>query len=606
MKEIAKEYEFIVVGGGISGVCAALAAARNGVKTALIHDRPVLGGNASSEVRVSINGAGRNNGYKNAIESGLVLELILRNKKVNPQYSFHVLDNVTWEMVEDEENIDLYLNTSMRTAVTVNNRIESIEAYQNTTGLTYLMKAPLFADTTGDANLAYESGADYTVGREAKAAYNESLAPDEADSGTMGSTILYTTKDMGKPVVFKRPKWAYKLTAKDIGARDIGELSNGYWWVEVGGDSLSTIEDAEEIHKELIKYVYGVFDYIKNSGDFPQAANLALDWIGSVPGKRESRRIFGDYVLNQNDIDAACRFEDTIAYGGWTMDDHTIGGIRAKTEENKKGQGSVWHDVEDVYTIPHRCIYSRNIENLYVGGRAISVSHMALSSTRVIGTCAVIGQAVGTSAAVAHKYGVTPRGVNKYMHELQQLLLHDDAYLPGIEIDDEQDIISHTRCSIQASSALSGAEAKWVNSGYTRRIGEKENAWISQPMGENGGWIEVIFEKAVEVNEILLRFDPNFSKYISTRITDSHRNYEEMPCELVRDYKISFWNQEELVKEMIIKDNCVRMNKQCFEKITCTRTRVTILKTYGDEKARICDMRMYCREVSENDGDFKK
>ncbi|MFI3236554.1 MAG: FAD-dependent oxidoreductase [Lachnospiraceae bacterium] len=597
MKVVEKQYDLVVVGGGISGVCAAISGARNGLKTAFVQDRPVLGGNASSEVRVGINGASRTSpeGFKNAIESGVVLELMLKNKKANPQYSFHVQDNVIWGMINDEENIDLYLNTAMQSAKVENNKIVSIDAFQITTGTTYVLSANYFADTTGDANLAHESGADYTVGREARATYNESMAPEVADDYTMGSTILYTTKTLSQPVKYKRPNWAHEVTKESLGTRHIHELNNGYWWCEVGGDDLAVIENSEDIRDELIKYAYGIFDYIKNSGDFPEAANLAIDWIGSVPGKRESRRVYGDYVLTQNDVQDSARHADAVAYGGWGLDDHTIGGIRAKNEQDRKGQGNRNGHVKDVYTIPHGCIYSRNIENLYVGGRAISASHMAMSSTRVIATCAVVGQAIGTSAAIASKYNCIPRVVGKeHIHELQQLLIKDDAYLPGIKAQDAQDLISNTSCKITASSSAQGSAPELVNSDYSRQIDGETNIWISKNMGEFGGWIQVDFEKETQMQEVLLRFDPNFSKYFATRITDSKRNHEEMQAELVRDYKVSFYCGEELVKEVLVEDNCQRVNKiKLDEALKATKVKVTVLKTYGDTSARICDMRIY-------------
>ncbi|MFI3205650.1 MAG: FAD-dependent oxidoreductase [Clostridia bacterium] len=594
MKIIEKSYDFVVVGGGMSGICAAISGARNGLKTAFVQDRGVLGGNASSEVRVGINGAGRTIGFKNAIESGVVLELMLRNKKVNPQYSFNVMDNVSWEMIIENENIDLYLNTSMQTAKVEDNKIVSMDAFQNTTGTIFRLSATYYADTTGDANLAFESGAEWTQGREGKDVYGESLAPDVTDNHTMGSTILFTARDTGAPVKFTRPSWAHELTAEMLGARGVHEVSNGYWWVEVGGDDLDTIENAENIRDELIKYAYGAFDYVKNSGKYPQAENYAIDWVGSVPGKRESRRIIGDYVLKQQDIQNAVIFDDTVAYGGWSMDDHTIGGIRAKLEKFKKGEGSIWNPVEELYGIPHRSMYSKNIENLYVGGRALSVSHMALSSTRVIGTCAIIGQAIGTSAAVAKKHGVMPRGVNEFMTELQQTLLKDDAFLPGIPTVDADDLVSNTPCTITASSYKDGAEPCMANSAYAREIEENINMWISKPMGESGGWLQINFDKATDLNEVLLRFDPNFSKYIATRITDSKRNYEEMQAELVRDYKIEFIKDGEIVKDMFVEDNFVRVNHHKFsETINCDTVKVTVLKTYGDECARIADIRIY-------------
>ncbi|ONI44763.1 pyridine nucleotide-disulfide oxidoreductase [Candidatus Epulonipiscioides gigas] len=590
-------YDFIVVGGGMSGICAAISAARNGAKTALVHNRPVLGGNASSEVKVSINGAGRVGNFRHAMESGTILEILLKNKKFNVGHSFNILDHINWEFVKNEPNIDLYLNTSMTGCTVEDNKIKCITAFQVTTQKEFTLYGTLFCDTTGDANLAYEAGADFTIGREAKSTYNESFAPDVADAHTMGSTLLFTTRDLGKPVKFKRPEWAYEITKEYLGKRCVHELSNGYWWCEVGGDDLSTTEDAEEIRDELIKYAYGIFDYLKNSGDYPEAENLMLDWFGAVPGKRESRRIIGDYVLNQNDLQAHTKFPDTVAYGGWSMDDHIIGGIRAKVWEkahkNDEG-GSIWHPVRDVYTIPYRSLYSRNIENLYAGGRCLSASHMAMSSTRVIGTCSVIGQAIGTAAAVAIKHGILPRGVNDYMNELQQLLIKDDAYLPFIKTVDKEDLISNTPCKITASSSQENCGPEMVNSDFARRIYDDENAWISNELSENGEYLQVEFEKDTLIKQVVLRFDPDFNRTIATSIAETHRDrqVEEMPYQLVRDYIIEYFKDNEKIAEAIVEDNYQRVNKHnvalCIDKI-----KITILKNYGDPYARICDLRIY-------------
>ncbi|WP_029487713.1 FAD-dependent oxidoreductase [Candidatus Epulonipiscium viviparus] len=593
-----REYDFIVVGGGMSGVCAAISAARNGVKTALVHNRPVLGGNASSEVKVSINGAGRIGNFQHAMESGIILEILLKNKKFNVGHSFNILDHINWEFIKNEPNIDLYLNTSMTGCVVEDNKIKSITAFQVTTQKEFVLAAKLFCDTTGDANLAYAAGADYTIGHEARSTYNESLAPEVATKHTMGSTLLFTTRDLGKPVKFTCPEWAYKMTKEYIGKRKVHELSNGYWWCEVGGDDdFSTTEDAEEVRDELIKYAYGIFDYIKNSGEYPEAENLMLDWFGAVPGKRESRRIIGDYVLNQNDIQAHERFADAVAYGGWSMDDHIVGGIRAKVWEkahkNDEG-GSIWHPVRDVYTIPYRSLYSRNIENLYAGGRCFSVSHMAMSSTRVIGTCSVIGQAIGTAAAIATKYDILPRQVNEHIKELQQLLIKDDAYLPSIKTEDKDDLISNNPCKITASSYQKNCEPKMINSDFARRIYDDENAWVSEKLEEDGQFVEVEFEKLMPIKELVLRFDPDFNRTVATSIAESHRDrqVEEMPYQLVKSYVIEYFQGNEKVASTEVEGNYQRVNKHHVD-VIADKIKITVLENYGDPYARICDLRIY-------------
>ncbi len=594
METFNKDYELVVVGGGISGVFAAISAGRQGVRTALIQNRPVLGGNASSEIRVNINGADRNCQIKNTKESGLLLELSHRTKVVNPQNSFHILDTVLWEMVKENPNIDLYLNLHVNQCEKVANKIVSVEGFQYTTGRNYRFTAPYFADTTGDGDVAFYSGADFTIGREAKTTFNEDLAPEVADLHTMGSTIMFTTKDMGKPVPFVRPKWAYEMSEESMGNRQIKETNHGYWWVEIGGDDLSVIEDAEEIRDELMKYAFGVFDYIKNSGKY-QVDNLVLDWICSTPGRRESRRVYGDYMLNQNDLDNSKYFEDTIAYGGWTMDDHSIGGIRRKPVEGERG--STWHEFKSgkqVYTIPYRCIYSRNVENLWIGGRAISSSHMAMSSTRIIATCGMVGEAIGHSVAIAKKYATSPAGVGEYILELQQNMIYDDCYLPGIPTLQTEDLIKKANNTITASSYEEGSSPQNISSEYARPVGENTHTWQSKE--EDKPWVSVTFQEKQDISKIVLRFDPNFNMVVNTTLVPKRvaQQPEILPPELVKSYQIEFWTEGKFLEssKITVKDNILRVNENLC-KVTCDQVKVVILETYGSPCGRLMEMQIF-------------
>lgn len=589
LSKIRKDYDFVVVGGGISGVCAAISAARHGMKTALIQDRAVLGGNASSEIRVNINGAGRHGEFPNLRETGIVLEIQHETKRRNPHNSFNILDTVLWEKCSFQENLDLYLNTSCVSAETENNKITSIKAYQATTSTEFEFTAKMFADTSGDAVLAYESGAQWTLGREAKETYNESYAPEVANKYTMGSTVMFFTKDMGKPVPFKRPDWAYEFTAEKLGDREIKELNHGYWWVELGGDdNLAVIEDSETIRDELYKWAFGVFDYIKNSGKY-NADNLVIDWICSTPGRRESRRIIGDYVLTQNDCYEGKRFADAIAYGGWSMDDHSVGGINAVSENE---QGTQWLKIKEAYTIPYRSIYSKNIENLYVGGRCCSVSHMAMSSTRVIATCGVIGQAIGTAAAIAIPTNKTCRDINADIDLLQQTLIKDDCFIPGIKANDEADICP--KCIITASSSVENGEASKIVNGFDRDIGEDKNAWVSEKISENGEWIKMELPKTQNISEVLIKFDPNLTKLLSTSAAPKTvaRQVPDMPYELVSDYKVEAFLNGEIVFEETVIDNLQRLQNIKIGKDADT-VKITIQKTHGDDNARIFEVRIY-------------
>lgn len=296
-----KNYDVIVVGGGISGVCAALSASRCGVNVALIQNRPVLGGNASSEVRMHICGADYHASRENARETGIIEEILLDNRLSNFQHSFSVLDTVLWEKATYQENLDLYLNTHMTEVNVIDNRIHAIKAEQLTTERRFEFTASTFIDTSGDATLAFKAGADIRIGRESRYEYNEKLAPEQADKIMMGNTIMFESKDMGQPVLFKKPFWVNTYTEDDLKSRCHRDITAGYWWVELGGSHLDTISDGEKIRDELLKAVYGIWDHIKNGGDHG-AENYALDWVCMLPGKRDSRRIIGDYVLNSNDL----------------------------------------------------------------------------------------------------------------------------------------------------------------------------------------------------------------------------------------------------------------------------------------------------------------
>ena len=595
MKRIVKKYDVVVVGGGLSGVCAAIASARNGANTALLQNRQVLGGNASSEIRVNINGALRNSASfkKNVGEGGILMEILLANKLRNPQHSFHVLDYTIWEKVQYQEGLDLYLNTSFFYAETENHKILSISALQTTSETMYEFQAKYYIDTTGDACVAYESGAQWTIGREAKSTYNEAHAPEIADCHTMGSTIMFSTKDMGKPVKYVKPEWAHTFTKEKLAKRSISTLGFGYWWTELGGDDLSVIEDAETINEELKKWVFGIFDYIKNSGEY-EADNLALDWIASVPGRRESRRIIGDYVLREEDCYEGKRFKDAIAYGGWTMDDHSVGGILAKGAEE---EGTRWLPIKDIYTIPYRCIYSKNIENLFVGGRAISVSHMAMTSTRVMATCAIIGQAAGTAAALCKKKKCAPRDLGEdNARLLQQTLLKDDCYIPGITAYDEADLCANGSCHISASSSLINADVSKLTNGYRRDQEEVDNAWCSQPIDEQGAYLELTLDEPKNLSELNVKFDPDFNVVLITTPMKSIREKlpVELPPVLVRDFKIECYldNQVLYTKTVEENDRC-NWNFDLSEIGLCDKIRITMTKTYGDKHVRVYEVRLY-------------
>lgn len=428
----------------MAGLCAALAAARLGLQVALVHDRPVLGGNASSEVRVFPHGAARQNPW--ADETGIINELLVEDRRVNHDRLNCMWDLVLYDAAMREPNLSLHLNTTVRSArLATAERIEAAVADQLGSERTLAFCAPLFVDASGDGALAAAAGAAYRQGREAQSEFGESLAPLQADEHTMGSSLLLVSRDLGRPVPFDPPPWIERFPSEDsLFHRNHSHYEFGFWWVQIGGLYHDPIRDNEEIRHELLRYLLGVWDHIKNQGDHG-AQNHALEWFGTVPGKRESRRFLGDHILTENDLRQRRLFEDRVAYGGWFLDaHHTLGGMQSRhLPPEPRAVDPDWLEQYGLrpYSIPYRSLYSRDIRNLFFAGRNISATHVAFGSTRLIKTGAVMGQAVGTAAYLCRKLGCDPRELYPaHIGQLQQLLLRHDCYLPALRNLDEADL----------------------------------------------------------------------------------------------------------------------------------------------------------------------
>ncbi|NOU67213.1 FAD-dependent oxidoreductase [Paenibacillus sp. LMG 31461] len=452
MREESVKKDITVIGGGLSGVCAAIAAARLGQTVALIQNRPILGGNSSSEVRVWVCGATAHGINRYARETGIMGELFVENQFQNPDGNPYLWDLIVLEAVRAEVNIQLFLNTDVHEVEAdgdENNRIiRSVTGWMMGSERRIRFESDMFLDCTGDGLIGFLAGAQFRIGREAREEYQEAWAPEIADDITLGSTILFYTKDVGHPVKYHPPSFAKDITMTSIPIKRVirsGDSGCHYWWIEWGGE-LDTVHENERIRDELWSVIYGIWDYIKNSGQF-DSANMTLEWVGALPGKREYRRFIGDYMLNQNDILAQTRFEDTVAFGGWSIDLHPPQGMYS-TES-----GSKHLHADGIYHIPFRSLYSVNVSNMLMAGRNISASHVAFGTTRVMATCAVIGEAAGTGAALCVQKQVTPRELyQKHHKELQQVLLKQDAALIGIRNEDEQDLGRLAR--LEASSTL--------------------------------------------------------------------------------------------------------------------------------------------------------
>jgi len=444
--------DFVVVGGGLSGVCAAVTAARAGLRVTLVQDRPVLGGNASSEVRLWILGATSHMGSNNrwAREGGLVDELLVENLYRNPEGNPVLLDALFLETVLAEPGITLLLDTVVYDVEkTDSETIRAVRAFCPQNATVYELAAPLFCDASGDGVAGYLAGAAFRTGSEARSEFDEPMALSEAGGACLGHTIYFYSKDTGRPVTYVPPAFALKDIAALPRWQDIraGDSGCRFWWLEWGG-ALDTVHDSETIKRELWKVVYGVWNHIKNSGLFPAAETHTLEWVGSIPGKRESRRFEGDYLMTQRDIIEQRQHPDDVSFGGWAIDLHPADGLYSS-----EPSCSQWH-AKGVYPIPYRAMYSRNVSNLFLAGRLVSASHLAFASMRVMATCGHGAQAAGMAAALCAKEHLRPRDLLEpsRMAELRRDLLCVGQYIPGVALNDPDDLARTAR--ITASSEL--------------------------------------------------------------------------------------------------------------------------------------------------------
>ena len=502
-----KKCDICIIGGGLAGSFAAIEAARNGSSVVLMQDRPVLGGNASSEIRMWVRGA------KGAFdrETGLISELEERNIYYNPTLCHSVFDATLYGMVEENENIEILMNTTCLDAEVNDEKIISVTGWQLTTYTFYKVNASIFIDCSGDSILADLVGAEYSHGREAKTEYSEELGQKKADSRTMGMSIILAARETDHPVKFTPPPFSNRYPDDLCFAGDIGQNIHAQirdhkiatsganlWWVELGGEC-NSIYDTDKTRTELLSCIYGVWDHIKNHGDHGME-NWELEWVGALPGKRESRRYIGDYVLSESDIKSGGHFADEIAYGGWPMDDHNPYGMR---KNNETCLPSVMIPVPEPYGIPLRCLYSKNIKNLMFAGRNISVTHVALSSTRVMATCSLLGQAAGCAAAVSVQNGLAPREMAKrYTTTVQKILMEHGVFLPHIKHE-------ASKLTKRAVFNITDEEREILLNGMERpRTDIKENS-ITQKINDE---LKLCFDKPEKITTLRLCFDPDFTR----------------------------------------------------------------------------------------------
>ena len=583
LKTIRHTADLCVVGGGIGGMFTAIAAARHGIRVLLMQDRPVLGGNASSEIRMWISGAGTR--VRDLQETGIMEELLLENMYRNPTRNYTTWDALLYEMVKKESNIELLLNCACCDAGCENGHIQWIKGFQLTTYTWHIVHATLFADCSGDSILAPLTGADYAVGREARSQYGEEFGLDQADSHTMGMSILLQCRETDHPVSYTPPAWAYSFPDDDAmhnKPHNLYAINTNFYWIELGGMG-DSIADTETTRDELLKIAFGVWDHMKNHGDHG-AENWELEWVGFLPGKRESRRYLGDYVLTQQDVEQCTPFKDTVAYGGWQIDNHLPGGFYM---DAKNGGHLQKRRLSEPYPIPLRCLYSRNVDNLMFAGRNISASHVAFSSTRVMGTIGVIGQAAGTAAAVAVRHGLLPRqAAEQCITEIQNALLEDDCFLPGLRRSiSPLSLKGHLSCEYGDCSAL-------LN-GLDRRVWGCDNGYF----GKTNKAIVYSFDELVEVKGFRLVLDSDLNREFvegnpdglnTSSVLFFPRSHNQtrfgFPRCLIKHYRIDAQDAEGMWKTVFEKlDNHQRFVKRPLN-ISAKAIRFVPLSTYMSEE----------------------
>lgn len=425
----AGKFDFVIVGGGVAGTTAAITAARLGLKVALIQDRPVLGGNNSSEVRVHLGGRINLDPYPRL---GDVVKEIAPTRGGNAQPGEYYEDEKKLEMVRAEKNISLFLNYRAYGVEKTGSRIAKVLAKHTETAEELSFSAPVFADCTGDGTIGYLAGADFAMGRESKKDFQEPTAPDEADKMTMGASVQWYSVEEKEPVDF--PVFQYGVESNE---ENMEKVTMGEWTWETGMN-LDQITDFERIRDYGLLVVYSNWSYLKNFSSVKEDyRHRRLEWVAYISGKRESRRLLGDFILKEQDITNYVIYPDATAPTSWTIDLHYPDPENSKYFPGTEFKSIAVHKKIHPYPIPYRCFYSRNVDNLFMAGRNISVTHVALGTVRVMRTTGMMGEVVGMAASVAVKDNTTPRGV--YQHHLDELKSLMEKGVGKYEVEDIQD-----------------------------------------------------------------------------------------------------------------------------------------------------------------------
>lgn len=439
------QFDLVVVGGGMAGTCAAISAARLGLTVALVHDRPVLGGNNSSEVRVGLSGLIHQQPYPrlgdlvdeigpighwniweakrdpDSPRSKRIMAVIEKNpekKEHNAGAASNYEDEKKGKAVLAEKNIRLFLNQHVVRVEKAGGSIVAVIAQDIRSNRETRFQGRWFVDCTGDACVGFLAGADYRVGREARSETGESEAPEKADTQVMGTSVQWYAAKQDAPVSFPLCPWALQFNEKTC-----SKSTHGDWDWETGMNR-DQIADIEQIRDHALRATYGNWAYLKNSCSAKEKyAAWKLEWVAYIGGKRESRRLMGDIILKQQDVVGHAVFPDASVTTTWSIDLHYPSPQNSKDFPGQEFRSIAKHVKVTPYPIPYRCFYSRNVDNLFMAGRNISVTHVAMGTTRVMRTGGMMGEVVGMAASICKQHNTSPRGVYKdHLDELKKLM----------------------------------------------------------------------------------------------------------------------------------------------------------------------------------------
>lgn len=407
--------DLTVVGGGIAGICTAISAARLGLKVALVQDRPVLGGANSSEVRVHLGGHQNLGEYPRL---GDVVAEIGPAHGGNAQPAANYEDERKLNAVRAETNITLFLNTQVTAVKAKDGRIESVSGFDVISGKETVFKSALFADCTGDGTVGVLAGADWRLGREGRDETGESRAPETGDKMTMGASVQWYAKKDESDSAFPCEPWMIRFNEENCEYNMRGD------WDWETGMNRDMLNDFETVRDYGLLVVYSNWSFIKNFGaKKDKFANASLSWVAYIAGKRETRRLMGDHILCEQDVIEEKPYPDGTCMTTWTIDLHYPMEANVRNYPGEPFRSVAKHTAHYGYPIPYRCFYSRNIANLFMAGRDISVTHVALGTTRVMRTHGMQGEVVGMAASLCKKHGCDPRGIyDQYFSELKELM----------------------------------------------------------------------------------------------------------------------------------------------------------------------------------------